>query len=300
MGTLLENIVLVEATRLLFDETEGGPVEFVNSFAMPPLAEWRRHPATSYFNDERIAACINSHEAEHSTDYAGLLRACCERDPFLGPNGALLVGVLATRLGKRLRYWLNDMGESPHYPGAVEQLRGFGPLLARLVPDGQEPLAVSVCNLPYDASLANLRDALDVWREAGNPVARIGFLDPDRYRVSGRSPAETSSVDHRRWLRIVEEGVSGLALSVHFTGHRNYPTLRTELESMRRDAESQGFQASLTARHGYYTTTISIHDPGGPTSARWRLDALRTQISAAWELWCRMTGGGLAALRIVL
>ena len=40
-ATLLENIVLVEAFRLLLELSEADrPIEFVNAFAMPPLSPW--------------------------------------------------------------------------------------------------------------------------------------------------------------------------------------------------------------------------------------------------------------------
>ena len=43
MGTLLENLVLLEAFRLLSASSPSSPLEFANSFAMPPLAPWIDH-----------------------------------------------------------------------------------------------------------------------------------------------------------------------------------------------------------------------------------------------------------------
>ena len=48
-GTIVENIALIESARLVFEEAPNTkePVEFVNSFAMPPFTPWRG-PVTIY------------------------------------------------------------------------------------------------------------------------------------------------------------------------------------------------------------------------------------------------------------
>jgi hypothetical protein len=284
VGTLLENIVLVEVARLVFEHAES-PVDFANAFTMPPLSPWKEHRNQQRFDAASIAA--RTLDPTPTTSYAALLSACCTPDPNRGgPSGALLVAMLARRLGVLVRFWLNDLAVGAHYDGAMVSLGRFSALLAELEPRGTDPVAVVTCGEPYPASLPSLRAALDGWH-VGMPMASamIGFLDPNRYRIAGAAGPETSSPDHRRWLAALRSGGPPIAVSVHFTGHNHWPTLRPEIERLRQDAADEGYAWSLTAMHSHYATIVSLAhaQPAVAEALRRILDG---RLHAAWNAWC--------------
>src|SRR5438309_480875 len=126
MGTLLENIVLVEAMRLIHrDATPDYPIEFLNSFAMPPLSEWGAHPVASGFNAAHLTHLRTSPQPVPQDSYQGLLWSCLQQPPSnpgtRGPNGALLCALLAHHLRAPLRLWLNDIPNG-HYGNALPDL----------------------------------------------------------------------------------------------------------------------------------------------------------------------------------
>jgi hypothetical protein len=56
-GTLLEYVVLVEACQQACASVSSGlPVEFANSFALPPLTPWIPHPIDYGFSQARFTA----------------------------------------------------------------------------------------------------------------------------------------------------------------------------------------------------------------------------------------------------
>ena len=126
VGTLLENIVLVEAFRLLDAIVpREGIIDFANAFAMPPLSNWGPHPKDTGFKQHNIEAIPNLPANDDRPLYLRLLRRCVEHDPNTGPNGALLVTMSALLSGRSLRSWVNDLSdddERQHYPNAIAGL----------------------------------------------------------------------------------------------------------------------------------------------------------------------------------
>jgi hypothetical protein len=257
-GTIVENIVLVEAARLVFEEPPNAtvPVEFVNSFAMGPITPWRG-PGDYLLNAELVLASVRKPGPDSS--HSGLFAACCAPDLTKGPSGALLVGLLAQRLGAPVRFWLNDLNSAPHYPNTMAGLQKFGSTVAGLAPPGLPPAGLVTCGIPYPRSMtSSLQPALQGWR-AGLPAPRrIGYLDPNRYRIAGANGPETSSADHRLWLETLRSGDPPLAISVHFAAHNNWPTLRPEVARLQRDATDAGYSACVTCRHSYFHTVVSL------------------------------------------
>ncbi len=285
VGTLLENIVLVESARLVLEQTRehGELVDFVNSFAMAPLTPWLRHANESRFDEARIAACVRT--PGPPTTYSSLLALCCAPDSQLGPNGALLVGLLARHLGVPMRFWLNDLANGARYPGTMASLQSFDATLARLDPQGPAPTAVITCGASYPGSLPSLQMTLDQWCDGGQPPRRIGYLDPDRYQVNGAGGPQTGSADHRQWLRLLRSGGAALGVSVHFSGHRDWATLRLEIDRLRQDAADEGYLWSLTVWHSYYTTTISLFYAEAAAANGLRAE-FENRIRSAWAAWC--------------
>lgn len=297
-GTVLENIVLVEAARFAFESSidPASPFEFINGFAMPPLSEWRDPDSDRCMNPERINKLLEFRQ--NDIDYTGLLHACIQLDSGSGPSGALLIALLARRMNKALRLWLNDIVDGEHYPGTVPELRRFVATLNRIEPKGGDPVDVAVCDQPFPQSLDDLRRTLARWGASGTPTSRIAFLDPNRYRINclGGARPETCSEDHRLWLDSATSGDCPLAIAIHFTGHRSWKTLRLEIVQLRRDAEQAGYQSSVTFSHGYYTTTVSVKSLDGRAEAT--TNTLQEAVKGAWERWFWNTGGGKYTLGV--
>ncbi|MCC6668596.1 MAG: hypothetical protein IT375_32930 [Polyangiaceae bacterium] len=283
VGTLLENIVLIEAAKLAFEDW-GKSAKFASAFAMPPLSPWRPHSNDARFDAEFIARRTAS--TQPSDDYAGLLATCMRSDPSLGPSGALLVGVLARRLRVDVRWWLNDLDVGAHYEGALSGIRRFHEIVAKLEPSDVASVPVVACGEPYPDSLRSLEATVQAWADEEHASSvHLGFLDPMRYTIDGAAGPQTSSEDHRAWLRTLRTGCKGLCVSVHFTGHRQWTTLRPEVEHLRRDGHVEGYAGSLTAWHSYYATTVSVAHPT-PGVAEEFLATLRGRLPTAWRAWC--------------
>lgn len=290
MGTLLENIVLVESLRHLDAGAESSaPIDYVNSFAMPPLSPWTAHSADACFSQTQMTSLLMSAPPPHS--YAGLLRACLQQLPLgvQGPNGALLCALLSHHMQRPLRLWLNDI-PAGHYGNAL-------PALAAMNTDVQQILGLAVpptnpiltCDVPYpdstsDAVPSGLSQCLAAW--ANGAAARLGFLDPMRYRATDRKAGETSSEDHCAWLELLRKNFSGPVLSVHFTGHRNHSELKPEVAKIHADAIASGYQHSLVTSHSHYFTVVAVHDPKGEAASLVRANALNSAVRAQWVQWC--------------
>lgn len=92
IGTLLENIVLVEAARVLISQTHER-LALVNAFAMPPLGSWRDGTKYEYqvgFADQVLERVVTLPTAR-PTSYIALLWRCLQHDRAQGPNGAAVL-----------------------------------------------------------------------------------------------------------------------------------------------------------------------------------------------------------------
>lgn len=300
-GTLLENFVLVETARLAFEARILGPVEFVNSFAMPPLSVWRAPETNGGLEDNRLQSLRSPTMLPASEEFAGLFRACILHPPLhRGPNGALLVGLLARHLGLSPHYWLNDITTDQRYPpDTISELVALPTTLEALAPNGLPLASLIVRDENYPDSLDHLASTLQGWASKGPPSVRIGYLDPDHYVIQGRQAGgTTSSPDHRRWLDLVRAGVSRLAISVHFSAFRIHPQHLGELAQLREDAQQQGYQNSVTFMWRHFSTTVSVFHPEGSHASEMFQTTLRERIRATWARWRTLTGRGqLSALR---
>ena len=286
-GTIVENIALIECARLVFEEfpTTNEPVEFVNSFAMSPFTPWRG-PGDYLLNAELILANVQKPGPDRT--HSGLFATCCTPNLAQGPSGALLVGLLAQRWGVPMRFWLNDLSSDPHYPDTMAGLQSFDSTLAALAPSGLPHVALVTCGTPYPESVtSSLQPTRTSWRGDGPAPRRLGYLDPNRYRLADANGPETSSVDHRLWLETLRSGDPQFAISVHFTAHRDWPTLVPEVAGLQRDATDAGY-SSVTCRHNYFHTVVSLFHHDARRAAELRV-ILRSRIAAAWQRWCDHT-----------
>jgi len=227
VGTLLENLVVTEtaATLLGFCSREA-PLEFVNSFSMPPLAQWCSHTHNAGFDDvtlDRVEqnefAVSGSSSDEDPLVYARLLRCsiCSSRGQGRnqGPNAALLVAGVALQAGVPCRMWLNDVRRG-RYGDAIPQLEQLESTARMIYHDsrGESDFTLRVSDVPYPDCISDLKTVLREWTSRAG--ARLGFLDPMRYQPNQREADHTSSQDHRCWLR--EIALERLTCAVPFYG----------------------------------------------------------------------------------
>lgn len=297
-GTLLENVALIHGANAVCQHVKDhnpGIVDFASSFAMAPLSPWREGDFGCGLGAGRRSTLVS--RTEPPTDlYSALLRRCLEFDPAQGPNGALLIALLASEQHHNIRFWLNDHAGSS--ATALGQLAAF---VGRIRGEPAPILDVVASKTAYPASLDrgadSLKKTVDKWRAADSPAARVGFLDPMHYSDRGpRGGTQTSSVDHQRWLEHLCKGV-GLACSVHFSGNRNASSRQSQQRALRRDADiSAGFH-SFTALHSNYTVTLSVWCADNHSVARGILSAARDEIESAWRQAQVSLGGGKCPLR---
>jgi hypothetical protein len=293
VANLLENVVLVEAARLVLTVTGSEQVmEFVNPFAMPPLSAWQnRKKDHRGFNRDHLAWLAAASDRTQFSTYMALLATTLRSYPDQGPNGALLVGLLARQVDRRVRMWLNDLpdAQGPHYPNAIAGLRGLLPVLDRMCPTSQSRVAVEVCDVAYPDSLDQLSRTILTWRSEGAPAARLGYLDPMKYSIAGRKPNQTSRDDYRRWLRLLEHSVDGPVVSVHFTGNPRYSKkLGDELNSMFQDGADGGYDV-VGFRHGGYAVVVHVKNRGISTSDI-RNEFLE-KVKESWRVWFQSVKG---------
>jgi hypothetical protein len=285
VGTLLENLVVTEATLALLRLChELAPFEFLNSFAMPLRTPWVPHSQNVGFDPAtlvRVRAAKDS-ELPSDIDYSVLLRANLLSNNDVGPNAALLVAGATLQSRIPCRMWLNDIREG-HYGDAIPELEricGIAQAIYRPSTAEDSSLTVRVSDTAYPGSFADLARVLPEWNPA--PGARLGFLDPMRYRVEDRQSAETSSEDHRRWLAQI--AYEGLTCAIHFTGNRNSLDLEAELCSLQRDAVAEGYAASRAFKRQHYVVFVAVRSPttGEPEGVA---DEIEGRIQRAWKSW---------------
>jgi hypothetical protein len=294
-GTLLENIVLLESARLLLRETggDGRPLDIANAFAMPVFSEWRlaeKYVRHSAFNTNRLTRVLNA-DAGEAGAYPALLQRCLRARPGQGPNGALLVALLAGLEGRALRLWLNDLpDDAGHYPGALASLERLAATVEEIL-GAHTITAVRVCPSPYPASLDDLSAALRDWDRQQSPCARLGFLDPMRYTTAPRDGPQTSPKDHCDWLRRLREGGEGPALAVHFTGNSMTADLWREIASLAEDGRQAGYPSTRGFKTRHYVASVSCYHPDGPRPAAALAGRLVKGVEQAWRGWHRAGGG---------
>lgn len=297
VGTLLENIVLAEAARLLIGQaTDSCRLEFVNAFAMPPLTQWTgtddspQHPHDYNFSPDILSGLAGSDQELTPGGYPNLLRRCL-RHSGQGPNGAVLVGMLAALAGVETKLWLNDRPDADpdaHYPNAITELRGLPGLVGTLLSTKADRLDVEVCDTEYPDSLADMRETVAAWNAIAGRKVRLGFLDPMKYSVENPEPNYTSSEDHQRWLKQLAMGNPETVVSVHFTWSQNGPVLSHELYMMSRDRVKARFPVSLEFRHSGYAVVVLVR--ADLNAARGMAASLETAVASAWLDWHTIVG----------
>jgi hypothetical protein len=181
--------------------------------------------------------------------------------------------------------WLNDIRDG-RYGDAIPMLEEIAALAGAIFGSNQavqEGLSVCVSDVKYPESIVELARVVQEWCPPAG--ARVGFLDPMRYRIQGRGGAETSSEDHRLWLRQI--AFEGIACAVQFTGHSDHPSLECELLSLHRDAIAEGYVASRAFKRQHYVVFLAIRSPKLNSQAEQVATEIEGRVCQAWAFWGR-------------
>lgn len=312
LGTLLENIVVLEAARLGLTTLPGqSAMSFASSFAMPPLTQTvaTRKEAARYttFNNASVTE-LSRHPIPGGSlkQFISLCRAnlpgvpvCGYRTttaedtvyPAGGPNGALLAAMLACQLGRTIHLWLNDdggrYGEVP--PATPNSLSESPRTLAHAgaLVGGTACGTVTHTADRFPDTIADLRAWLDRPPASDCPV-RVGFLDPDTYLGE---KASVSPEQHQYWLTSLAAGCDRV-LSVLFfscrdrgTGHVNRNRLVAEFhaDQLSMYPNSLVFQSTNRPVAGNFMTGVKVRWPAESIGDVTR--ALTDAVSSAYAAW---------------
>jgi hypothetical protein len=300
-GTLLENIVVLESTRLCLAHMDADmSLGFATSFAMPPLTQCWCKPSDEQSSPRfRHDFLLSLSEAQSQPgslqemwalclDNAPRLPVWCYREreglhlyASGGPNGALLASMLTSQGGREIALWSNDDGGRYAPPSAAD----------RTVPDTVQA-ASELAGAKANCTTTNVADSfphtisrLQDWLEQGagrSTKVRIGFLDPDNY-AEGKT--QVSPQDHRHWLRVLATGAD-MVLSVMFSGCQNMgreSEARNRRLALFHNDEAEAYPESLVFEHGGFQTGVKIRWPGDAIDAVAAI--LRQRVEDAWLVW---------------
>jgi hypothetical protein len=295
-GTLLENIVVLEATRLYLDtSSEGEPLAFASAFAMPALTQcWskagdigrdafdlsylqqmaaRPHPPQT-LQDLWSRCIINRPQFPIQSNrdlHGGEVTA-----KFGGPNGALLASMLAAQRGRRIHVWVNDDGGryGAAAPTAVQDIVVQAGVLVGAHGAGD----TEVVSGTFPRTLPHLAEWF-LRPEVQSARVRIGLLDPDNY-VEGVTTV--SRDNHTHWLEALALTCDH-ALSILFGACRNHGTANRNwhprLRGFHEDAV-RFFPQSLVFECGglHYWTGVKLRWPDQSI-----LETLREAVERVWH-----------------
>lgn len=289
-GTLLENIVVLEAARQLLEQTTG-PIDWASAFSMPPLTVWRRAERyareDSSFSIQELNRLASNPPPRAPNGYAAFLHRCLQHSRVNGPNATLLVGLLAQQKERSLRAWVEDVPvPTSHYGPTQAPLDALGTYVSVIGYKAHSPFdRLSVCSQMYPDCIASLDDTLQHWSKAHTtPAARLGYLDPNVYVSDTRAGPQTSAPDHRQWLRALSRGTVPWSVSVHFSSNRNQEALVAGLRAMRVDGNACGYQQTTSYVHHTHSTTVSVTAPSAEEASAYT-QATEDRIQDAWSSW---------------
>ena|SRR5215210_1301073 len=309
-GTLLENILVLECTRLCLDHLAGADsFAFASSFAMPPLTQcWcKPNESSPCFTHNHLMQVSRTLSPRGSLQQMWSL--CLANSPnlplqafqtppglclyeFGGPNGALLASMLAVQRRHPVHLWVND--DADRYrpvqktQGGQEGARDTFDTLAQAGKLLGMKAFGSVCEVVdrFPNSISNLSNwlASGVGREGS---VCLGFLDPDNY---AEGHTQVSPLEHQHWLRALATGRAKV-FSVMFSGCQNRGSENAERNqrlTMFHGDELGLYPHSLVFEYGNFQTGVKIRWPGD--SVHGVIDELRQRVDGAWRDWSTSLG----------
>lgn len=311
-GTLLENLVVLEVTRVLASRPDTS-CEFATAFAMPPLTQWWHKSDSELQMNPRLNASVIQRllagqlPVGAPTSLPALLRAslsnapslpvvpyaqtdATQRLPFGGPNGALLAAMLREHYGQPLRLWCNDLPGAGRYRDDAHEAATECPRTSRLA-QALVHGAPSAPNLdafsgqPFPQSVAEF----SAWRRPCS--VRIGFLDPDTYTAGGAPGlGQVDSNDHVLWLTNLHVDAASTAGVTFFANH-NGPGRPALISAFHEDARAD-FPRSVVFQHDFFMVGVKLRAPDGDAV----LATIQGNVMDAWAAWCTAVGRGADGL----
>lgn len=310
-GTLLENIVLFEATRLCFDNSDPSTeTAFATSFAMPPLTQcWSKSQIEQsnnpVFSDNfLIQLAAGEHPAQSIQDAWGRcmnnrnhLPVCILRDytpetiqlGYGGPNGALLIALLGSQRSRIIRFWINDDGgrygeTSPAVPSSQTEVPltcDHGAALVGTQPAGEVTHIMGM----FPDTIDDLAHWLNQQAASASSI-KVGFLDPDNY-MEGQT--QVTREQHQRWLRVLTNN-SDRSISVMFFACMNRGrgnVMRNHRVACFHKDEIGLYSQSVVFEYGNYQVGVKLRwsRPDG-----WDITDLRSRVEDAWHGWSDRLG----------
>src|SRR5262249_26657625 len=180
-----------------------------------------------------------------------------------GPNGALLVAMLAAHRARETHVWVNDDGGRyggvppalPNSQSEVPNTLAHGAALVRAQSNG---------TATHDpGKFPDTIPGLQTWLAQGagkTATVRLGFLDPDNYT---EGQAQVTRDQHQRWLRVLasncERTLSVMFFSCHNRGKKN--AVRNQKLAWFHDDEVGFYPHSLVFEYGDHQTGVKIRWP---------------------------------------
>ncbi|MGO9118300.1 MAG: hypothetical protein ACLQPD_11920 [Desulfomonilaceae bacterium] len=310
-GTLLENLVVLEVTRLCFDHSpQEDAIAFASSFAMPPLTQcWSKseneQSNSPVFNHTFLLDLAKGHNAEQTLQELWSLCIINQSDlPICdfraaqqgdichstgGPNGALLAAILAAQRGRTLHVWVNDSGgryglTPPNVPNSQSELPttlARGGALAGVPVKGTTTEDFGL----FPATIASLH----AWLTQRNlhVNTHVGFLDPDNY---AEGLTRVDPVDHQHWLRVLatdcERVLSVMFFACRYSGPGN--VTRNQRITLFHNDEIGLYPQSLVFVYGSFQTGVKIRWPANQISGL--VADLSQRVQDAWHDWSPRLG----------
>ncbi len=160
VGTLLENMVVTETAALLLDRISTDKrLGFATAFAMPALSEWCPHAQSVGISSEALSQIA---ESGGDSEFLDVMSRRLWYRSDRGPNGALLVSLVATLRRAGLDLWANDIVDG-HYGNAIPSLVGIAEMVREIIPESSPSININICDAPFPSSLDNLRTTLGGW-----------------------------------------------------------------------------------------------------------------------------------------
>ena len=133
---------------------------FANAFAMPTLSEWRPHTQSVGISSRALQQIAAS---RGGSDFIDTMRRSLHHRLDRGPNGVLLVSMLATLRGTGGRVCANDIA-SGHYGSAIQSLEVVTEAVKEILPESAPDIRCETCAIPYPESLEHLQGVLATWQ----------------------------------------------------------------------------------------------------------------------------------------
>jgi len=285
IGSLLENIVLFEAIKLLIAYKSVAVVDFINPFAMPPLSNWS--DATDHSLSENTRKRV-WYQLKKESEIAKLFEKLYDHDKDLGPSGSLLAALLLKQNELTGRFWLNDLPSDDQYlryPDPPVDLGDVESAACKIL-KREKPADwwdIEICREPFPDSLTQLKNTLQTWNRSNGAQIRIGYLDPDSYTTNDPNPeqAQTDRESVKSFLQHLSQDFEGEIACVKYL----YGTTTERRHELTKDLRTVGAETSYEfTSFGSGNHMAVVHYKGNQENF---FEGLTQAVRGTWHDWTK-------------